>query len=125
MVSNSHRRPRRADWKGARMVDALRHPDVLNDQEAVAYLRLDAAADTPEAALRLLHRLAGDGRLHPIRWAKKHLWAKPDLDRFVAHELAALDVHSDTETDGNPTPSTRNRLISANGHKRGHKGAKE
>ena len=61
------------------MADPLHHPDLLDDGQAAVYLRLDACTEAPESAKRLLHRLAGEGRLHPIRWAKKYLWSKPDL----------------------------------------------
>jgi hypothetical protein len=95
--------------KGGAMSDVPRHPDVLTAQQAVSYLHLDHAAGSPEAALRLLQRLTGEGRIHPLRWAKTHLYARPDLDAFVSAEVQALALTSDTGNDGNP-------------HGNGHKG---
>lgn len=84
-----------------------RHPDIFDDAQAVAYLGLDTCADSPEAALRLLYRLANERGIARIVWAKKHLWSKPALDRFIASELALSagaaggSGVSDAKTEGN------------------------
>jgi hypothetical protein len=72
------------------MTEPRRHPDVLTDAEAAAYLRLIDVADSPAGALRVLERLRGQGRIHALKWAKGFLYAKPDLDAFVEAEIAAL-----------------------------------
>ncbi len=73
------------------MSDAdLRHPDLLTAEEAIAYLKLDHAAASPEAARRLIQTFGQQGKIHPIKWAKSHLYARGDLDAFVAWELAAF-----------------------------------
>jgi hypothetical protein len=92
------------------------HPDVLTAAEAVAYLRLDAVAPTEQSALGTLARLTRQGHLHPLRWAKEHLYAKPDLDAFVARSIAALAGASDTVTEGEPPQDHDEPQLSANGH---------
>jgi len=67
-----------------------RHPDILNDAEAVAYLGLDQCFDRPEGAIAKLHDLSREGHIKPFAWCKKFLWPRPVLDAFILAEIAAL-----------------------------------
>jgi hypothetical protein len=74
------------------------------------YLRLSAVADSPEAANGILLRLVREGKIHPLRWCKTYLYAKPDLDRFVMEQIDQLgqrrecDSSSVTAEDDDASP---------------------
>lgn len=77
----------------------LQHGEILTSTDAIAYLRLLDVADSPEAAERILHRFVREGRIHPLKWSKSYLYAKSDLDRFVAEEIERLGHDDEHESE--------------------------
>lgn len=72
-----------------------RHPDILDDAQAVAYLGLDACADKPEAQVRILNELARKHNIPRIQWTKKFLWSRRALEQFIETELGALKYETE------------------------------
>lgn len=116
--NRTNRRFRR--MKGVAMNETPRHPDVLDASEAVGYLRLDAATDSPEAARNLLFRMVRKGHIRPLQWGKSYLFARPQLDAFIHTEIAALQGVSDGENEGEPRSDGDNAEIEADVHKPVH-----
>jgi hypothetical protein len=81
------------------MTSSAKHPDLMTGPEAASYLRLTDAAGSPEAALRVLERLRGQGKIQPLAWCKSYLYHRDDLDRFVQRELASLNGSSEVTID--------------------------
>ena len=69
-----------------------KHADIFTDAEAARYLRLDETSESPEAARRVLHRFVQAGKIHPVKWTKKYLYSRCDLDRFVDVEMAEVST---------------------------------
>lgn len=65
-------------------------PAVLTPEEAAAYLRLDDERDMAKA-VKALHRLCDQGRLHPTMYRKGRLFAVRELDRFIEASTAGGD----------------------------------
>lgn len=95
------------------------HPDLLDDEQAIHYLRLNAVTADMPAAKRLLSRLVGQGAIHPIKWSKEYLYARPDLDAMVEREIANLRAASDCSTEGKAAHGAANTEYPVMAHKNG------
>lgn len=55
-------------------------PEVLTEDEAIAYLRLDTLGID---AVRSLKEYRGDGRLRAVRVGRRLMYRRADLERFL------------------------------------------
>ena len=79
---------------------------ILTNQQAVAWLRLDADYPEPVDAVRALHRLVREGKIRPLRCGKTYKFTVGELRRYAELETARFTPvrrgATDCRSDGKP-----------------------